>query len=103
MSIFRNLVKNSTLDREQENQLFDMLQRKSVPDLQAYLQHLSLDDRLCEQLCQLALLNGDISVIDEARRLYSDAGDEFSATLDQPRSTTWIKWCNHYNRNIPIR
>jgi ATP phosphoribosyltransferase regulatory subunit len=82
VGIFRNLVKNSTLDREQENQLFDMLQRKSVPDLQAYLQHLSLDDRLCEQLCQLALLNGDISVIDEARRLYSDAGDEFSATLD---------------------
>ena len=82
VGVFRNLVKNTPLDRDQENRLFDMLQRKSIPDLQAYLQQLPLSDNLCEQVCQLALLNGDISVIDEARKLYGDAGDELSATLD---------------------
>ncbi len=82
VGVFRNLVKNTPLDRDQENRLFDMLQRKSIPDLQVYLQQLPLNDHLCEQLCQLALLNGDISVIDEARKLYNDAGDELSATLD---------------------
>jgi ATP phosphoribosyltransferase regulatory subunit len=82
VGIFRNLVKNTGLDSEQENQLFAMLQRKSIPDLQAYLQQLQLGDQLCEQLCQLALLNGDITVIDEARKLYADAGDELLATLD---------------------
>jgi len=82
VGIFRSLVKNTDLDSEQENRLFDMLQRKSIPDLQAYLQQLPLSDHLSGQLCQLALLNGDISVIDEARKLYSDAGDELAATLD---------------------
>ena len=82
VGIFRSLVKNTNLDSEQENRLFDMLQRKSIPDLQAYLQQLPLSDHLSEQLCQLALLNGDISVIDEARKLYRDAGDEMMATLD---------------------
>ena len=83
VGIFRNLVRNTPLDTEQENCLFDMLQRKSIPDLQAYLQELPLEDRLREQLCQLALLNGDISVIDRARKLYDDAGDELSAVLDE--------------------
>ena len=82
VGIFRSLVKNTGLDSEQENRLFDMLQRKSIPDLQTYLQQLPLSDHLREQLWQLALLNGDITVIDEARKLYSDAGDEMLAALD---------------------
>ena len=59
-----------------------MLQRKSIPDLQVYLQQLPLDDRQRDQFYQLALLNGDASVIDEARRLYHDARDELFVTLD---------------------
>jgi len=59
-----------------------MLQRKSIPDLQVYLQQLPLDDRQREQIYRLALLSGDESVIDEARRIYRDAGDAVSATLD---------------------
>ncbi|MDH3389692.1 MAG: ATP phosphoribosyltransferase regulatory subunit [Gammaproteobacteria bacterium] len=82
VGIFRSLVKNTGLDHEQENRLFDMLQRKSIPDLQVYLQQLPLDDHQREQFYQLALLNGDASVIDEARRLYSDATDDLFTTLD---------------------
>ncbi len=82
VGIFGSLVKNAGLDEEQENRLFDMLQRKSIPDLQGYLHQLQLSEHLCEQLCQLALLNGDISVIDEARGLYRDVGQEMSTTLD---------------------
>lgn len=82
VGVFRNLVKNTELDHEQENRLFDMLQRKSIPDLRHYLQDLPLTDHLREQICQLALLNGDISVIDEARQLYHDVGPELLSTLD---------------------
>jgi ATP phosphoribosyltransferase regulatory subunit len=82
VGIFRNLVKDSGLDAEQEGKLFDMLQRKSIPDLQAYLQTLSLDPALGEQVCQLALLNGDLSVIDEARELFADAAPEVLQSLD---------------------
>ena len=44
VGIFRSLVNNTGLDSEQENRLFDMLQRKSIPDLKIYLQQLPLDD-----------------------------------------------------------
>jgi ATP phosphoribosyltransferase regulatory subunit len=82
VGIFRNLVKNTGLDDDQEARLFDMLQRKSIPDLQQYLQELPLSAKLRRQICQLALLNGDVSVIDEARELYRDAGAELLASLD---------------------
>lgn len=82
VGIFRSLVKNTGLDDEQENRLFDMLQRKSIPDLQVYLQQLPLSDPQREQFYRLALLNGDAGVIDEARRWYSDAPDELFVTLD---------------------
>ena len=49
VGIFRSLVKNTSLDNEQENKLFDMLQRKSIPELQEYLQKLPLNDHLSEQ------------------------------------------------------
>jgi len=86
VGIFRNLVKNSGLDRDQESRLFDMLQRKSIPDLQQYLQSLALTDEMREHICHLALLNGDISVIDEARKLYRNAGAELMASLDYMHS-----------------
>ena len=90
VGIFRGLVSNTALDDEQENRLFDMLQRKSIPDLQSYLQHLPLDDRQREQLYQLALLNGDESVIDAARKLYHDAADELFLTLDAMSSVVQL-------------
>jgi ATP phosphoribosyltransferase regulatory subunit len=82
VGIFRNLVRDSGLDSEQESKLFDMLQRKSIPDLQQYLRQLPLGERLREQVCQLALLNGDVSVFDEARELLRDAAPEVLHSLD---------------------
>ena len=88
VGVFRSLVKQTSLDAEQENRLFDMLQRKSIPDLKTYLQQLPLDDRQREQFCQLALLNGDVDVIDEARKIYADAPDETLTTLDSLQQVT---------------
>ncbi|MCP4494055.1 MAG: ATP phosphoribosyltransferase regulatory subunit [Gammaproteobacteria bacterium] len=82
VGIFRNLVRGTRLDQEQENRLFDMLQRKSIPELQSYLQQLPLDDELREQFCQLALLNGDISILDEARQVYANCSKPLLQTLD---------------------
>ena len=82
VGIFRNLVKDSQLDSEQEQRLFDMLQRKSIPDLNSYLQQLPLDDRLREQICQLALLNGGAEVFDEAREWLRDTPEAVLHSLD---------------------
>jgi ATP phosphoribosyltransferase regulatory subunit len=83
VGVFRSLVKDTDLDSEQENRLFDMLQRKSIPDLQEYLQQLPLQQHQRDQVYQLALLNGDVSVIDEARNYYTDAPRELYETLDE--------------------
>ena len=82
VGIFRNLVKDTGLDRDQESRLFDMLQRKSIPDLQQYLQTLPLAQEMRGHICQLALLNGDVSVIDEARERYRGLGPELMESLD---------------------
>ncbi len=82
VGIFRSLVRGTQLDPDQENQLFDMLQRKSIPELKAYLQQLPLDDELQDQFCQLALLNGDVSVLDEARKVYADCSKPLLQALD---------------------
>ncbi|MCH7880299.1 MAG: ATP phosphoribosyltransferase regulatory subunit [Proteobacteria bacterium] len=82
VGIFRSLVRNTRLDSDQENNLFDMLQRKSMPDLEQYLQQLPLDEQLGSQIYQLALLNGDSSIIDDARGFYADSGDELLQSLD---------------------
>ncbi|MEE8364578.1 MAG: ATP phosphoribosyltransferase regulatory subunit [Gammaproteobacteria bacterium] len=82
VGIFRSLVCNTSLDSDQENSLFDMLQRKSMPDLEQYLQQLPLDEKLSSQIYQLALLNGDSSIIDDARGFYADGGDELLQSLD---------------------
>ena len=86
VGVFRGLVRETPLGAEQENRLFDMLQRKSLPDLEDYLQVLPLAERERERFLQLALLHGDIAVIDEARVIFSDASDELLSTLDSLES-----------------
>jgi len=82
VGIFRNLVRNTGLDYEQENRLFDMLQRKSIPELHDYLAVLPLSHELREQISQLALLNGDVSIVDEARQTYAGCSAELLKSLD---------------------
>jgi len=82
VGIFRSLIRDTGLDTEQENCLFDMLQRKSIPELQQYLQQLPLDERLSDQIQQLALLNGDIFMLEDARKVYADCADDLHQSID---------------------
>ncbi len=82
VGIFRNLVLNTGLDSDQENRLFEMLQRKSIPELQHYLRQLPIDERLSTQIYQLALLNGDISILDDARKVYAGCATGLLRAID---------------------
>ena len=82
VGIFRSLFKQSSLDKALENPLFDMLQRKSIPELKAFLDEQTLSDISRNQFCQLALLNGDIETIKEARTIFKDAAEDCLAALD---------------------
>lgn len=82
VGIFRSLFRQSGLDRSVEPQLFDMLQRKSIPELKSFLQHQDIAENRREQFYHLALLNGDVEIISEARKIYTDVGDDCVAALD---------------------
>jgi ATP phosphoribosyltransferase regulatory subunit len=82
VGIFRSLLRDTSIDNDQENRLFDMLQRKSIPELRQYLQQLPLTDQLRNQIQQLALLNGGMSILDEARKIYAKCNDDLKQALD---------------------
>ena len=83
VGIFRNLVSSTELDKQQEALLFDMLQRKSIPELEVYLAELDLPEKLIAQFHHLALLNGDITILEEARQVFEGCHEELHQALDR--------------------
>jgi ATP phosphoribosyltransferase regulatory subunit len=82
VGIFRSLFEQSGMDKSLEQTLFDMLQRKSIPELKQFLQQQALPEQTRTQFCQLALLNGDVEIINQAREIYKDAHVDCLAALD---------------------
>lgn len=82
VGIFRSLFEQSGLDKSLENKLFEMLQRKSIPELKAFLDEQTLSDAARYQFCQLALLNGDVGIIEEARNVFKEADKNCLEALD---------------------
>jgi len=86
VGLFRSLFEQSGLDKSLEATLFDMLQRKAIPELKNFLAEQVADETRRNQFCQLALLNGDVSIIDEALQHYCDVSGECVVALEQIRS-----------------
>lgn len=82
VGIFRSLARDAGLDSNQEAFLFDILQRKARPEIEDYLSSLAISDEQRRRLISLIDLNGDISVLDEARSQLKGAGREVDAALD---------------------
>lgn len=58
VGIFQGLAKQAALSKEQQDFLFDALQRKAIPEIKQYLAQLSLSGSTREMLIALAWLNG---------------------------------------------
>lgn len=82
VGIFRGLSRQIGLAAEQETQLFDMLQRKALPEIEAYLRELDVKPGFKPMLAALATLNGDAEVLDEARQVLKPAGRSVLALID---------------------
>jgi len=67
------------LDAERERTVFDALQRKSVPDLQAVLA--GVDDAVAAPVIALADLHGDESVLERARELFTQSAPDALGAL----------------------
>ena len=71
VGIFRALTQAAGLTTEQEALLFDALQRKAVPEIQALLAALKLSTATCQAFEDLVWLNGDADVLTRARQSLS--------------------------------
>lgn len=86
VGIFRSLSAEAKLDKEQEADLFDALQRKAVPEINEFLHQLDLADNHRAALSELSNLNGGDEVFEQAAELLKHCGDAANAALKNLRA-----------------
>ena len=82
VGIFRGLTRQAGLDRRQEMALFDALQRKAIPELQALVEGFHLPARHGEMLVALAELSGENALLHARDRLSEAGGEVLQALAD---------------------
>ncbi|MGB5180396.1 MAG: ATP phosphoribosyltransferase regulatory subunit [Gammaproteobacteria bacterium] len=82
VGIFRGLARDADLSEQQENELFEALQRKAVPEIEEMLNGYVADDGQRQRLAALASLNGDRSVLQRARQQLAGASEPVLAALE---------------------
>jgi len=82
VGIYRGLARAAGLSGEQESQLFDALQRKAAPEIDAYLDRWAMRGKAAEGLRELVWLNGGREVLARARQGLAELAEVASA-LDQ--------------------
>jgi ATP phosphoribosyltransferase regulatory subunit len=82
VGVFRGLAAEAKLDAEQESDLFDALQRKARPEIDALLASWNLDARVKTMLGTLIDLSGEEEVLWQARAVLKPAGKAVQTALD---------------------
>ena len=82
VDIFKALAKQAKLDQETEARLFEMLQRKAIPEIEQLLAELNIENDMRNMLTSLAELNGDVSVLATARTQLAKADASVHAAID---------------------
>jgi ATP phosphoribosyltransferase regulatory subunit len=82
VGIFRGLARDANLSGPQENELFDALQRKAVPEIEVMLETCVSDAGQRQRLAALASLNGERSVLERAREQLAGASEPVLAALE---------------------
>ncbi len=83
VGIYRSLLEEAGLSEQQEAALFDLLQRKAVPELESWLGANIADTENAGMFRKLVDLSGDASILDDARELFSGAPAEVELALDE--------------------
>jgi ATP phosphoribosyltransferase regulatory subunit len=87
VDIYRGLAKQAGLSKAVESQLFEMLQRKAVTEINALLDSLVIDQGMKDMLSGLPSLNGGFEVIAKARKLLNAAGEQVQKAIDYLEKT----------------
>lgn len=82
VGIYRALAAKLELDAEDESALFNILQRKSQPDLKDFAAARKLKPSVAEALSELMDLNGDVTVLKRAAEILKKHGAQVQESLD---------------------
>ncbi len=83
VGVYRTLVNAIALSEAQAATLFDIMQRKSRPELDAYISALDLASAPAAALAALPGLAGGVDVISRARSVLACGGEPVSEALDE--------------------
>lgn len=82
VAIYRELAAAARLDDGQEQSLYDIYQRKAVPELEAFLTNHVCDPALRESFLAITELAGDVSVLARARQVLAAYPQALAAITD---------------------
>ncbi|MBV1916366.1 MAG: ATP phosphoribosyltransferase regulatory subunit [Pseudomonadales bacterium] len=101
VTIFRTLIAETNLDAQQAETLFEILQRKSLDEIDQFCSSNIADSKLADMVRQLPRLNGGAAILDTAASVLASAPDPLHQALEQlkvvaGRLTTEIPEVNLY-------
>ncbi len=82
IGIFRALCRQAGLAAEDRQVLFEILQRKARPDLEAFIDERSIASDVATMIDALIDLNGGAGILDEARRILAGADASVHEAID---------------------
>ncbi len=83
IGIFRTLSSDSSLSVTQQAQVFEALQRKAKDELKALYKEWNITNAASNALLELVDLNGDVTVLDEAKKLLAKLSPESVQYIDE--------------------
>lgn len=82
VGVFRGLVEQAGLNSTQQAQLFDVMQRKALPELGSLLSDWNIAHSISDMFLQLIELNGDASTISQARQGLAGASESVISAIE---------------------
>jgi ATP phosphoribosyltransferase regulatory subunit len=82
VQIFRGLAQQAKFTESDEKLFFDMLQRKSIPEIQTWLDEKTIDDDIKAMLLTLPTLNGTTDLIEKAKVVLAKASADVQKALN---------------------
>ena len=82
VDVFRSLSAQAGLSQVEEKQFFDMLERKSIPEIDAWIKECNLPAQIGAMFAALPRLSGSMEILDKAKEALSNAERDVKLALD---------------------
>lgn len=102
VAIYRSLVQHSGIDAALEPELFDIVQRKSLPDLKALFTAGQLDEQAYRRFADLLELNGAAAILDAAEQRLGGIDPAIDAALASLRDMVALLQTHYPNVDVVL-